>query len=393
MFELTATPPANAFVPAEDVDTPQEVFPLDVYRCSNCGHLQLLEIVDPEAMFRHYVYVSSTSPVMVDHLKRYAETVTVQAHLAPGDLVVEFGSNDGTLLRFFKDQGMRVFGVDPARNIAEEATRNGIETIANFFTPDLAMEIRAKYGTAKVICANNVCAHIDNLASVFDGVRALLADGGRFVFEVGYLYDVIANTYFDTIYHEHVDFHRVGPLRRFCKTRGLELIAAERVDIQGGSIRCIAQLSGGPAKIEDSVERLIALEEQSGLDKPETFKAFAERINQRRVELTALLRGLKQSGKNIGAFGAPAKATTLMYHFGLSTDIVDYIVDDNPLKQGLYSPGLHVPVVHPRTLRDQRPDYLVILAWNFAASVMSRNRAYSEQGGRFIVPLPNLSLH
>lgn len=390
MFALTPTPHANAFVESPAIVQP--IFPLEVFRCETCAHIQLIDIVDPGTMFRHYVYLSGTSPVMVDHLRRYADDVSKYANLEKGDFVLEFGSNDGTLLGFFQKLGMAVLGVDPAENIAAIARSNGIETLAEFFTPALASAVREKHKTAKVICANNVCAHIDNLAAVFDGVRELLAPDGIFVFEVGYLYDVVTKTYFDTIYHEHVDFHHVGPLVKFCAARGLELVSAQRVSMQGGSIRCFAQRAGGPRRPDASVAELLSLEDKAGLNRPETYRKFFARIQQRGTELVLLLDGLKRRGLRLAAFGAPAKATTLMYQFNMTGETVDYIVDDNVMKQGTFSPGLHVPVVSPRYLIDERPDYLVILAWNFAESIISRNSAYAATNGRFIVPLPDLRI-
>jgi SAM-dependent methyltransferase len=393
MFALTSTPPANAFVHKDLLEEKQDCYPLEFYRCDACGHLQLTEIVAPEVLFRHYVYVSSTSPVMVNHLQATAEAVIRHAQLKSDDLVVEFGSNDGTLLHFFKNRGMKVLGIDPARNIAEVATNSGVETLPEFFAPEIARLIKASRGSARAICANNVCAHIDDLGSIFDAVQILLANDGLFVFEVGYLRDVVCNAYFDTIYHEHVDFHHVEPLVSFCLLHGLQLVHVERVNIQGGSIRCYVQHNNGPYSIDPSVDNYIDDEHAAGLHLPETYRYLGLRIEQRRVELVSLLAGLKSQGKKIAAFGAPAKATTLMYHFGLSKNIIDFIVDENPLKQGLFTPGLHVPVVHPDALQNETPDYLVVLAWNFADNIMQRYGYYVEQGGRFIVPLPNLALY
>lgn len=237
-----------------------------------------------------------------------------------------------------------------------------------------------------------MCAHIDHLGEIFDAVQVLLADKGLFIFEVGYLRDVVANVFFDTIYHEHVDFHHVEPLVAFCRKHGLELVHAERVDIQGGGLRCYVQHVGGPFSTDTSVARLIAEEHSEGLHLPETFVSFGQRIEQRRIELVALLTGLKKQGKTIAGFGAPAKATTLMYHFGLNREIIEYIVDENPLKQGLYTPGLHIPVLHQGALITSKPDYLVVLAWNFAENIMRRYNSYAASGGRFIIPLPNLKL-
>ena len=393
VLELAPTPPANAFVPREELDKPQQTFPLDVFFCEDCGHVQLLDVVDPAVLFENYVYVSGTSPSFVAHFENYAKGILDQFKPAPGSLVLDIGSNDGTLLRFLQQAGMKVLGVDPARNIAEEATRKGIKTLPAFFSPKLAAEIRAQYGPASVITANNVFAHIDNLEAIVEGIRALLAPDGVFVFEVSYLVDVFQNTLFDTIYHEHLDYHSVKPLVPFFRRLGMELIEAVRVGSHGGSLHGVAQLKGGPHPVGKSVAEAVANEEKLGLDRAETFRQFGRNINALKTNLGKLLRELKAKGKMIAGFGAPAKATTLMYHFGIGPDLIDFIVDDSPLKQNLFTPGYHVPVVPSSAMYEQRPDYVLILAWNFAGPVMKNHRAYTDAGGHFIVPIPQLEVH
>jgi SAM-dependent methyltransferase len=388
VLHLTPTPPANALVPATEKGKEQVAYPLDVYRCADCGHLQLLDIIDPKVLFTHYVYVSSTSSVMVGYLRDQCAAIISRLQLKPGDLVVEFGSNDGTLLRFFKEAGMRVIGVDPAANVAPDATE--IETVADFFGAEVAKRIREQYGPAKAICAYNVCAHIDNLRGVIDGVCSLLSPDGQFVFEVGYLFDVYRNTLFDTIYHEHVDFHHVEPLKRFFAERGLKLLHAERSDIQGGAL--VGYVGGLTAQEDHTITELTALEHEAGLHRADTFRRWGDAIGKRGGELMALLRGLKAKGKSIAAYGAAAKATTLMYHFGLDSSLIDYIVDDNPIKHGLLSPGLHVPICSPDVLYQRKPDYVLLLAWNFAAPIIEKHRHYAGDESRFILPLPNLAI-
>ena len=388
VLELTPTPPANALVRADQRDQPQPVYPLDVYRCAQCEHLQLLDILDPTILFSHYVYVSSTSPVMVNYLKGQCADIIHRLQLVPGDLVVEIGSNDATLLRFFKAAGMRVLGVDPAANVVPD--RAEIETITEFFNLEVGRHIREKYGTAKAVCAYNVCAHVDDLRGIVDGVRAILAPNGQFVFEVGYLLDVYRKTLFDTIYHEHVDFHRVEPLKQFFAQQGLTLVHAEQSDIQGGAL--VGYVSAAPMAEEPSVQALVALEHEAGLHRAETFQRWGESIARRGEELTTLLRGLKARGRSIAGYGATAKATTLMYHFGLERSLLDYIVDDNPIKQGLFTPGLHIPVHPARMLYERKPDYVLLLAWNFADSIVASHRGYAGADSRFILPLPNLTL-
>ena len=365
---------------------PQPTYPLDLYRCRECSHIQLLDIIDPKILFSHYVYVSSTSPVMVSYLKNQATVIIKKAGLSPGDLVVEFGSNDGTLLRFFKEAGMRVIGVDPAANVTPNM--DDVPTITDFFSVEVARDIRQQHGPAKAVCAYNVCAHIDDLQGIIDGVGTLLAEDGLFVFEVGYLYDVYRKSLFDTIYHEHVDYHRVEPLQKFFASNGLTLIHAEQSDIQGGAL--VGYVASGHKISDPSVADLIALEQKLNLHKAETYACWGQAIQCRGKELTILLNGLKSSGKSIAAYGAPAKATTLMYHFGLDAGSIDYIVDDNPIKQDMYTPGLHIPVLEASVLYERKPDYVLILAWNFAAPIIAKHHNYAGNKSRFITPLPNL---
>lgn len=389
VLKLEPTPPANAFVPTP---RPQQAFPLDVHFCRACHHVQLLDVVDPAVLFEDYVYVSGTSPVFVRHFESYAQELLRRVEPPKGSLVVDIGSNDGTLLGFFQKAGMKVLGIDPAKAIAADATKRGIETLCAFFTPELAGKLREKRGTAAIVTANNVFAHADDLRAIAEGVRELLADDGVFAFEVSYLLDVVEKTLFDTIYHEHVAYHSVEPLAKFLASCGLELFDAQRVDTHGGSLRGYAQKKGGPRKAAGGVERLVLLEHRAGLDKPETFKKFSADIDAKGRELGELLRALKAQGKTIAGFGAPAKATTLMHHFKLGRDLLDFVVDDSPLKQGLLTPGLHLPVVPASTLYSRKPDYALILAWNFAPSIIAKHKAYHEAGGRFIVPLPKVEV-
>lgn len=393
VLSLTPTPPANAFVPAARLAEHQRAYPLDVFFCRGCAHVQLLDVVDPEVLFRDYVYVSGTSPVFVEHFRRYAADCIARLGLRPGDLVVEIGSNDGTLLKAFRDAGMRVLGIDPARSIAAAATRDGVETWPEFFDPALARRIRETHGPARLVAANNVLAHVDGLGEVVDGVAELLADDGALAFEVSYLLDVYEQTLFDTIYHEHLDYHSVKPLRDFLPRHGLRMFGAERVDTHGGSVRCFAGPAAGPYVTDGSVAALIGEEEVAGLHAEATFHGYAAQIDRARDALAGHLRKRKQQGASIAGYGAPAKATTLMHHFGLGPDTVEFIVDDSPLKQGLYTPGLHVPVVGPDALYGRKPDEVVVLAWNFAAPIMRKHRRYAHEGGTFVVPLPRLSIH
>ncbi|MBT4933369.1 MAG: class I SAM-dependent methyltransferase [Rhodospirillaceae bacterium] len=393
VLSLAPTPPANAFVAEDQLDKIQPTFPLDVFFCEDCHHVQLLDVVNPAVLFENYVYVSGTSPVFVNHFEDYAAFVIDTYAPQPGALIFDIGSNDGTLLKAFKKAGYQVLGVDPAKDIAARASAEGIETIAGFFSPAMARDVRTAHGGASVITANNVFAHIDDLGGVLNGIAALLADDGVFVFEVSYLLDVFEHTLFDTIYHEHLAYHTVAPLVSFMAAHGMELIGAERVSTHGGSLRAVAQQTGGGKSVAPSVAQLIDLEKKMGLDKAETYRDFGLRIDVLKAELSTLLRASKDAGRTIAAFGAPAKATTLMYHFDIGADLIDFIVDDSPLKQGLYSPGMHIPVVPSSAIEEHKPDDIVILAWNFATPIMAKLDSFKASGGRFIVPLPSLETH
>ena len=393
LFALAPTPPANEFLAERPADGQQDHFPLDVYQCSDCGHVQLIHCVDPERLFRNYVYVSGTSQVFVKHFEEYAAEVIRYVPLATGDRVLDCGSNDGTLLSFLQKAGMDVLGIDPARKIAEEATQRGIPTWPEFFNSALARRIRAEFGTVKVVTANNMFAHADGLPDILDGMASLLDQKGIFVFEVSYLLDVIERNLFDTIYHEHLSYHSVKPLVSFMQRHGLDLVRVQRVDSHGGSIRCYAAPAGS-REIDPSVAELIAQEEKAGLYETATYTAYLDRINGLGAELRSLIARLRQGGAKVAGFGAPAKATTLMYQFGLNAKDLDFIIDDSPLKQGLYSPGRFVPVIDSSVLQDatRRPDYLVILAWNFAQPIIKKNQPYQQAGGKFIVPIPQLQI-
>jgi len=386
------TPPANAFVEEIGLQAVQPEIPLDLFFCEDCAHLQLLDVVDPEVLFRNYVYVSGTSPSFVQHFEDYATDCVARYSLAADDLAVDIGSNDGTLLRCFKDRGLGVLGIDPAEKIAAKATEAGIETWPMFFSSATAAEIHAQKGAAAIVTANNVFAHADDLAGIAAAVRTLLAGDGVFVFEVSYLADVFQKTLFDTIYHEHLAYHSVQPLQRFFVERGLELFSVQRVPSQGGSIRAAVQLAGGPHRPDGSVDALIRQERDSKIDKAETWTGYGAKIDAIGGELRSLFAEIKGAGKSIAGYGAPAKATTLMYQFGIGTDIVDFIVDDSPLKQGLYTPGKHISVVPASEIYLRKPDYLLILAWNFAEPIIAGHAEFRSQGGRFIVPLPKVEV-
>lgn len=387
VLHLEPTPVADNYVTKDELAATQEVFPLDLHFCRACAHVQITDVVDPSILFRNYIYITQSSLGLVEHFRKYADDVTTRYVFPSGGLVVEIGSNDGSLLGFFQKKGFTVLGVDPARDIARRATEAGVETWPEFFNRPIAAKIRRDRGSAVIVSANNVFAHSDELGGMADGIRDLLAPDGIFVFEVAYLGDFVQKKLFDTIYHEHLSYHSAGPLKLFLEKHGLELIEVDRIASKAGSLRCFAQLKGGPRKVTQSVEDILNFEKQIGLNRVETFKELAKELEANRKALIAKLAAIKSEGKKIVAYGASPSCTTLTYYFKLN-GVIDYFVDDNPRKQGRFSPGYHIPVYPSSKLAEDKPDYTLILAWTYADPILKSNETYRKAGGKFIVPLP-----
>jgi len=391
VVKMIPCPPVDAYIPFTQISETQPSFPMDLYLCHECGHAQLLDVVSPKILFGSYIYTTASSPGLVDYFRDYAASVCGQLQFASGALAVDIGSNDGTLLSFIHQHGFRVLGVDPAKQIAAEATAKGINTLPSFFTRVLAENIRMEYGPVNLVTANNVFAHSDMLGDMADGIRILLAPDGVFVFEVSYLLDVIDNMLFDVIYHEHLSYHSVKPLQRFLKQHGLHLFRIERTPSKGGTLRCFAQLSDGPRAEDMSVKMLLHLEEERGLYQRATYQRFFDRIKHVKGQVQAALSALSFEGKTCAGYGASATATVLTYQFEIGNSLRT-IIDDNPIRQNRYSPGFHIPVVSSQALLENPPDCVVILVWRFAEMIIQRNSAYQKRGGQFIIPLPEMRI-
>jgi SAM-dependent methyltransferase len=375
-LELPPTPPANELVTREFVESgqKQDVFPLEVMVCTKCGHVQLSGVVAPERLFRATPYRSGTSPVFREHLHKYA--VDVMARFGVPKFVVEIGSNDGTFLKHFSDS--KRLGVDPSACGLEE-----MWTLKYRFTRALAQSVRRAHPPgADLIVANHVFAHIDDLRDVALGVRELLSDDGVFIFEVGYLVDVLEKTLFDVIYHEHLSYHHLAPLIPFFERLGLNLFDAERVDTQGGAIRCYVKSAKYPVIKTD---QLVALLDDEAAELGYDMGGIGElgvNIARIKTELGGTLSTLKEQGAHIVGYGAPAKCCTLMHTLGFGPEVLDFIVDDNPVKHGLYTPGKHVEIRPVSALYETKPDFVLVLAWNFAEDIVRKHPHF-----RFIVPL------
>ena len=391
VLPLTPTALCDAYVSPESVNEVQEIYPLDLFMCRDCGYVFLPYVIDPEIIYRDYIYVTTSSMGLADHFREYADEVLNRLNPPEKSLVIDLGSNDGTLLKFFKNRGMCVLGIEPAHEIAREATKAGVETIPDFFTSESADKIKNDYGLAAIITINNLYANIDDLDNVTEGVSKILAPDGVFIIESSYLGDMIQNMVFDFIYHEHLSYFSVKPLITLFRRFNMELIDIEHVPTKGGSLRYYMQLNGGPRPVSPSVAEMIAYEERIGIDSVEIFKAFADKINDRKSMLINKLEELKAQGKTIAGYGGSATTTTLVYHFGVG-DMIDYIVDDNPAKQNTFSPGLHIPVLPSEVIYEKKPDYIIIFAWRYFDPIANKHRAYLKQGGHFIRPLPEFEI-
>ncbi len=387
---LVPTPIGLDYVTADRLDKTQKTYPLDLSLCNDCGFVQLSDVIDPEILYRNYLYHTSVSLGTSEHFKKYADEAINFANLSKDSFVIEIASNDGTLLKLFKDKGMRVLGVEPS-NIAEETKKIGIETLPDFFTQKLSSKIKDKYGSADVIASNNVLANIDDLDDVFDGIRNLLKPDGISVFDTGYVTDLVQNNLLDVIHHEHISFFSAKSLNPFLKNHGMELIDVKRIPIKGGSLRGIIQQTGGPYRASKSVEDLINLETELKMDKPETFRDFSDRISSGRKNISSLLDGLKKEGKSIAGYGASIGTTTLIYNLGIG-NFLEFIADDNPLAQNTFTPGFHIPVLPSRKIYERKPDYVVSLALRHSKPIIEKNQNYLDQGGHFIIPFPNLEV-
>ncbi len=390
-LQLNATPSGDAYVGLDKLNTNQELYPLDLVLCKDCAHVQLYDVVNPDLLYGNYIYTTSISLGLVEHFKEYANDIIASFKPPKGSLTIDIGSNDGTLLKFFKSHGMKVLGIDPAPTASKNANEAGIETLQRGFTLELARKIRNERGRAMVITANNVFANIDNLQEVIEGIGELLALGGIFVFETGYLLDLVEKRIIDNIYHEHISYYAVKPLKKFFDRYGMELIDVTRTESKGGSFRAVVQSKGGQYGVAPSVSQVVNLETKGGLDKLNIFNDIANEINDKKIKLRNLVCGLKKRGKVIAGYGASVGVTTLIYLFDIASEI-DFFIDDNPARHNLFSPGHHIPVFSSDVLYERKPDYVVVLAWRYAEPIIKKHQAFLDSGGQFILLLPKVTI-
>jgi hypothetical protein len=388
-LDLGSTPLANKFLSKDKLSQPEASYPLRVGFCHDCHHVELTEAVPPSAMFDDYLYISSASDTLKAHLFDLSDIVSKRFNLNSKDLVIDIGCNDGTLLSGFKRHGVKTLGVDPAQNLAVFTEKLGIDRHIGFFNSTSAKEIVQKYGQASAMTATNTFPHIPELQDFIGGLDIALAPDAVFVLEAHYLIDILDQGAFDTIYHEHVSYWALGPMQRLFEKHGFEIVNAERIPLHHGQLRVSVQRKG-KGKVQPGVKEILDQERARGLDKFETFQNFAKEVQRMKVELTDTVNKLRASGKRVVGYGAPAKGNTLLCFLELGPDKIEYIADKSPLKQGLFTPGLHVPVVPPARMLEDQPDYVLLLAWNFVDEILSQQAEYRKRGGKFIVPVPHV---
>lgn len=387
-LDLGFTPPADNFLVPDELKEAETYYPLEVYICQGCSLVQLGYVVPPGILYcKDYPYESSITKTGREHFHSFAKEIVSQFHLSSNALVVDIGSNVGVLLRGFKNEGTRVLGIEPAENISKIARGNGIETLNLFFDDKTVSEISKTKGKAKVITGTNVVAHINDLHSLVKNVNELLDKKGIFIIEAPYLLTLLDNLEYDTIYHEHLSYFSVRPLNILFYKFDMEIFDIKEVSIHGGSLRYFVGRRGD-YPVSENVKRLVNLEEKKKIYDIDRLKDFAKNVEKNREELTWMLKSLKHEGKRIVGVSAPAKGMTLLNYCKIGTETLDFITERSSLKIGKYTPGTHVPILPDSELTKQKPDYALLLAWNFANEIIENLRDYKAVGGKFITPIP-----
>ncbi len=383
---LNSSPLADNYISKEQLDTKQELFDMNVSLCNKCGLAQLLTVVEPQEIYIDYLYKTTTSIGLPKHFVDSASSIIEKYNIKKESFIVDIGSNIGSLLQGYKNFNMNVLGIDPAIEIAKEASLNGIETLPIFFNSKTASEIVKNYSKAKIINSNNMMANIDKINDLVKGIKILLDDDGIFVMETSYLLHLIENMVFDTIYHEHLSYFGLKPLQYLFEKNGLKIVDAIIVDTKGGSLKCFIEHD----KNQKVTQNVIDIQSNEAIHKlydANIFEKYMSKINLQKDLLLQALQDIKKDSKKVYGYGASNTTTTLLHHFEIAK-YFDYIVDDNEIKIGRYCPNNHIPIVSSEKIYEDNPDYVVIFAWRFADIIMRKNKKYLDNGGKFIIPLP-----
>ena len=392
-LDLGFHPPSDQFKKKKEIDFPTLYYPLKVYSCKSCGFKQLNYIVKPEILYQqNYPYESSLTKTGKEHWREFADSIVKNYNLTKNDLAVDIGSNTGVLLGAFKNNKLKIVGVDPAANICKIANRRNIPTINSFFNKSVVTRILKKYGKAKIITGTNVFAHVNDLKIFLKNIKKLIdKKKGVFVIEVPYFLNLVKNLEYDTIYHEHLSYITVIPLIKFLKKFNLEIIDIQEKDIHGGSIRIFISEIGNYKK-KKSVNKICKTEIKAGLNSKKVLLNFKKKVSKNRLDLTSLLTKLKKAKKNIIALSAPAKGMTLLNYAKLDSEFLDYATEKSKIKQGLLTPGVNIPIYSDQKILKTKPDYALLLAWNFSKEIIGNNVKYLKAGGKFIIPIPKVKI-
>ncbi|HKH65893.1 MAG TPA: class I SAM-dependent methyltransferase [Reyranella sp.] len=384
-LDLGRQPLANALLNEHELEQPEPRFPLQLAFCHDCGLVQVTETIPPDVLFgRDYPYFSSFSPALLRHSREHVQRILQERRLGPASLVVEVASNDGYLLQNFIDAGVPVLGVDPAAGPVASARERGVPTLHAFFGAAIARELAAKGQRADIMIANNVVAHVDGINDFIEGFAILLKDDGIARIEVAYLRDMIEKCEFDTVYHEHLFYWSISAMERLVARHGLQLNDAERLPIHGGSIRFTLSRRPGRSRL---LEALLAEEAALGMGDIAYYVSFAARVEELRSALRESVRQIRADGRRLAAYGAAAKGATLLNYMEFKPGVIEYVVDRNPAKVGKYLPGVKLPIRPVEMLAQDKPDYVLVLAWNFAREIIGQNQDYTSAGGKFILPV------
>jgi SAM-dependent methyltransferase len=387
------SPLCQTHVAPDQLRDMEPFYPLHAYVCDECFLVQLQEFVAPEQIFGEYAYFSSYSTSWVDHARRYCDMAAARFYLTASSKVVEIASNDGYLLQHFVAKGMQVLGIEPAANVAEVAVKKGVPTEVCFFGRASAATIASKHGRADLLLGNNVLAHVPNLNDFVGGMKVLLAPGGVITMEFPHLQRLIAENQFDTIYHEHFSYFSFVAVQRVFQHHGLLIFDVDELPTHGGSLRIFARHEEDTSHaVNESVRALRQREVDEGFLDFSAYRGFGDRVAETKRKLLAFLIDAKKQGKKIVGYGAPGKGNTLLNYCGIRTDFLDFTVDANPYKQGKYTPGTRIPILQPERLRDARPDFVLILPWNLKNEISEQARYIREWGGRFVVPIPEVTV-
>jgi SAM-dependent methyltransferase len=391
LVDLGMSPLCESYVSRDKANQMEAFYPLHVYVCDNCYLAQLEQYVSAEEIFSEYAYFSSYSDSWLEHASRYTDMIVDRLGLDGASTVMELASNDGYLLQYFVRKGVRVIGVEPAANVAAAAEKKGVPTVVKFFGRETGRELAAQHGQVDLLIGNNVLAQVPDLNDFVGGMKTVLKPRGVITLEFPHLMRLMSENQFDTIYHEHFSYFSFLTAEKILARHELALFDVEELPTHGGSLRIYGRHAGDSGRtVSDRVAEMRQREEDAGFLRMETYGRFGEQVKETKRKLLEFLIRAKREGKSVAGYGAPGKGNTLLNYCGIRTDFLDYTVDRNPYKQGKLLPGTHIPILHPDKIRETRPDYLLILPWNFKEEIMAQMSGIREWGGKFVVPIPEV---